>query len=335
MLRLRLASVVVMTAVLALASMGGIAAAQSSSGDVSITASTPSSVPQDGTFSVSYTVENNASDGASYKIAVPNLPKNTTVSGFTGKVRAPSPDSNPPSASTEFIPSGESATLTVEYETTGITTDTLSVEATAEAPLSEATDKAISTVSVEQPGPDVTVTSAPSLITQGNGMSIEYNIAADGVATTLKITKPQTGVNVSDFSGAIRSSNPTGSPPTATTEFIATNSSESVTVDYTVSKNVFDTNQNVTQSITLVASNPTAGTSGTATTNVTIQKQSAVPSDPALRATKIADANSTADIGQGDVSLTVTKFNRDSTADNIDVTQEDVSLMITFFQRNK
>lgn len=334
MVRLRSVSIVAMTAVLVLGSMGAIAAAQPSSEAVSISASDPSSVPQDGTFSVTYTVENNASAATAYTIEVPNLPENTTVTDITGDVRSRTPDGNPPAASTESVAAGESATVTVEYETTGVTTDTLSVEATATAPLSGATDKASSTASVEQPGPDITVTDAPSLMTQSNGMSIEYSVNADDAALTVTLTEPQTGVNVSEFTGAVKSTNPSGSPPSASTEFIPANSSKSVTVDYTVSDAIFGTGPNVTEQITLTASNPTGGASDTATAGVTIQKPSAVPSDPADRATRIADVESTNNVTQNDVTLTITKFARDSAAGSIDVTQNDVTAMITYFARN-
>lgn len=334
MVRFRSASIVAMTAILALASMGGIAAAQSSNDDVSISASHPSSVPQSGTFSVTYTVENNASAATAYTVEIPNLPENTTVTDITGDVRSSNPNGSPPAASTVAVAAGGSATVTVEYETTGVTTNTLSVEATATAPLSGATDKATSTISVEQPGPDINVTDAPSLMTQGNGMSIEYSVKADDAALTVKLTEPQIGVNVSEFAGSIRSSNPSGSPPSASTEFIPANSSKSVTVDYTVSDAVFGAGPNVTQRITLTASNPTGGASDTATADVTIQKPSAVPSDPATRVKKIAGVESTNNVTQNDVTVTITKFSRDSAAGSIDVTQNDVTAMITYFARS-
>jgi hypothetical protein len=323
-----------MTAMLALASMGGIVAAQSSSNAVSISASDPPSVPQDGTFSVTYTVENNASAATAYTIKIPNLPENTTVTDITGDVRSSTPGGSPPAASTDSVAVGESATITAVYKTTGVTTDTLSVEATATAPLSRATDKATSTISVKQPGPNITVTDAPSLVTQGNGMSIDYSVAANDAAVTLTLTEPQSNINISKFDGGIQSSNLNGSQPSASTEFISANSSEPITVDYTVSSTVFDTEPNITQQITLTASNPTVGASDTATASVTIQKPSEVPSDPTTRAEEIAGVESTDNVTQDDVTVTITKFSRDSAANGIDVTQNDVTAMITYFARN-
>lgn len=330
MVRPETATIVSIMTVLALASTG-VATAQTSSNNVSISASPPSSAPQNGTFSVAYTITNNESAQYAYTIKLPNLPENTTVSDITGDVKSSAPGNSPPTASTDAVAVGESATVTVTYESTGVTAKTISLDATADNSLSGATDKTSSTVSVEQPGPEIAVTQAPSLVTQGNGMSIEYTVNAEDSALTLTLTAPKTGVNVSKFNGAIKSSNPSGSPPTASTEFITANSSKSVTVYYTASDAVFGTSPNVTQQIIMKASNPNGRASDTATADVTIQKPDAVPDDPKTRAKKIAGVNNTNNVSQGDVTLTITKFAQKGAADGIDVTQNDVTAMISYF----
>lgn len=58
------------------------------------------------------------------------------------------------------------------------------------------------------------------------------------------------------------------------------------------------------------------------------------PEDPVERALQIAGKNDPAELTQGDVSNTITLFNRGELSNGIDVGQRDVSNVITLFERN-
>lgn len=328
-------TVLLLTAVVT--ATGGVTA-QSDDSVVDVTVSSaPDTAAPGSNISVTYTVNNTGDAISSYTIDVAERSSNVTVTGVSGDIQAKKIDAEPPSASTDAIDPGMTATVTVTYALADSATGAETIGVEAREPLSGDTDTANSTTTIETPEPEpateLTVTAAPDLVTQGNGILIDYEASSANSSLTLDLSTPQTGLAVETFTGAIRSQNVTA-PPTATTEFINTSQSKTVAVEYRATDALFGPNdERINQTIELRATNPLENETDTAAVSVTIQKPEATPDDPEERARDIAAVNNTSELSQNDVTAAITRFDRRQGVNGIDIKQNDITTLITLFER--
>jgi surface glycoprotein (TIGR04207 family) len=70
------------------------------------------------------------------------------------------------------------------------------------------------------------------------------------------------------------------------------------------------------------------------TVDAEVVEESTVPTDPEERALQLTGVNNASELTQDDVTATITRFERNESANGVDPTQDDVTTVITLFERN-
>lgn len=332
--------VVVITVLLVPLAFATGAMAQSSDTVVELNVSdAPEAVEPGDDFSVVYSVNNVGSQTSSYTIDVADRSPNVTVTEFSGDIRASDTDGDPPSASTDAIDPGETGTVTISYTVAENASISETVGVVAREPLVGSTDEAESTISVVEQEPEsateLSVATAPDVVTQGNGIAVDYEFSTNDSALTIELADPTSGLSVESFTGAIESQDLAGSPPTATTEFVESGKNATFSVEYRIEDELFGPNENRTnQTIELAATNAVENETDHARVSITLQKPETTPNDPVDRAEQIADVDDSSEISQNNVTEVITRFERRQAANDIDIVQNDITTMITLFERD-
>jgi hypothetical protein len=282
-------------------------------------------VASDGETTLSYTVENTASQATSYTLAVESLPRNLTVTGFSGDVQASNPDGPRPTASTASLAPGGTGTVRVTYRASAAASGTSTLGVSATDPLSGASSTARSDVTF---GASFLSADSEAIVPPGETDTLTYtveNTANQATSYTLAVDRLPPSFTVTDISGDVQSSSLDGAKPTASTIAVPAGGTARVTVTYRAS-----TDASGTSTIEASATEPLSGVSSTATTGVTV---SAVPTDPRARALQIASRSSAGALTQNDVTVAITRFERGTLANGVDIAQNDITVLITLFER--
>lgn len=229
---------------------------------------------------------------------------------------------------------GES--VTYKYASSGSHTVVLTVVDNSGANTSEERTLTVKNTSDQtQTTPTVKVAQAPDSVQENQSFTIDYTLTANDAALTVKIPNLPSGINVSQFSGAIKSQNVAGNPPTASTKAISSGSTATVSVTYEVGTDIVPKNQtSVDRTIEVAVNNPLSGARDSVSTSLTVKPPAAKPSDPRKRALQIAGVDNPTAITQTDITIAITKFNRGEKANGLALTQNDITVLITLFERN-
>lgn len=316
------------------ASASGLAQSEEAS-TIQLTAETPDEVGLNETFTATYELTNNGSAGASFTLEITDLPENISVEDISGDIQASDANSDPPSASTDFLDPNQTAQVTVEYQTGAALDDEFNLTAAAREPLSGATNSVTSALSVERSTlPSVETTDVPDTVEENSSFTVEYRAAADNVSLSVEATDLPSEINVSRFDGQIESQTPEATPPSASTSVIAPDTNATVSITYQVSSGVVPTEDPLNRTVAVGVTNPLTDATDTVTANISIEPFTPEPDDPVERATQIADGDDTSEIEQTDITIAITQFERGETVNGIDPTQSDISTLITLFARN-
>jgi hypothetical protein len=107
-------------------------------------------------FTVTYGIENGGSGATAYTLESTTGMSNVTVAAFSGQIESSDVDNEPPSASTEAINVGETASVTVTYDVASNVSGIATVSATARDPLSQSSSEVSREVSIQSVPTDPT-----------------------------------------------------------------------------------------------------------------------------------------------------------------------------------
>lgn len=181
-------------------------------------------------------------------------------------------------------------------------------------------------------GVEIIVAEAPDQVNPGGEFTATYTITNRGEQTTAYTLESVVGmanVSVTEFTGAIQSSDPDGETPSATTDGIDAGATGSVGITYTVAANTTGA-----ASIGVTTLNPLDGFSDNVSHNVLIEATPESPEDPTQRVLQITSKDDPSALTQNDVTAVITRFNRGQSIDSVEVTQNDVTTAITLFERS-
>lgn len=304
--------------------------------DPSVTVSdAPSTIGSNETFVINYEIENTGADTGSFSLDVPAPASGVTVEAIEGDIQSSDTSSDPASASTDAVdPSGGTASVSVTYNASGLSTGDITAELTARQPLDSTSDSVSSTITVASSTaiPLITPAGGTDTVRQANTYQSSYTIANTGSSPgsfTLTVSEVNSAITIDDISGSVQSTDVNATPSSATTTSINASEEATVVVEYTVSENA---TLGTYALFTLTATQPIDNTTDSRKSNVTVKEPE--PEDPQQRATEIAEKDDPAELSQNDVTAAITRFDRGETANGIELSQNDITALITLFERN-